>query len=53
MFAHPFGGGNSMIISPSHLITQRAPPKLGCKLKSTIRNNIFLKAMISKNIIKK
>jgi len=49
MFAHPFGGGSLMIISSSHLIAQ----KLGCKLGSIIRNDIFKNAMILKNMIKK
>ncbi len=52
-FAHPFGGGSLMINLLSHLIAKEPPPKLGCKLGSMIINNIFLNAMIPKNMIKK
>jgi hypothetical protein len=41
-----------MTISPSHVKAQKLIPKLGCKLRPMIRNDIFEKTMIPKNMIK-
>jgi hypothetical protein len=41
-----------MTISPSHLKLKKSPPELGCKLRPMIKNYIFKKTMIQKNMIK-
>ncbi len=53
LFVHLFRGGKLIITSLSHLKFKKPFPKLGCKLRSMVRNDIFRKAMILKNMVKK
>jgi hypothetical protein len=52
LFAHSFRGGKLMTTSSSHGKAQKLISEHGCKLKPMIKNDIFRKTMIPKNMMR-
>jgi hypothetical protein len=52
LFVHPSKGGRLTTTSPSHPITLKTSSKIWMQIGFMIKNDIFMKAMISKNMIK-